>query len=222
METSIPNPHDEAQVTKQARSEQTRLVLVRAAAELLHREGYAASSMTDIAHAAGITKGGLYFHFKSKDEICQAVQNDAISMLRAYAERQRRRPLSPIQRLIDLTQVLMSWMATEPVAGASLRMAREVGTTNELFLAFSREWNDLVRRGVRDAERYGALREPAPVQVTALLIAVMTLGIEMLVATKIASREADLSKSLADLWTLVLPAITSDHAHLQVRGSARR
>lgn len=208
-------------MTKQARSEQTRLVLIRAAAELLHREGYAASSMSGIAHAAGITKGGLYFHFKSKDEICQAVQNEAIAMLRAYADRQRRRRLSPIQRLIDLTHVLVSWLDSEPAAGASLRMAREVGGTNELFLAFTREWYDLVRRGVRDAERFGALGTRAPAHVTALLVAVMTLGVEMLVATRVEAEGTNLAESLADMWSLVLPEITSDHAKLDVRGSSR-
>lgn len=39
------------------------------AAEVIHRQGYHATSMDDIAHAAGITKPGLYYYLKSKEEL---------------------------------------------------------------------------------------------------------------------------------------------------------
>jgi AcrR family transcriptional regulator len=200
------------------------MVLIRAAAELLHQDGYLASSMADIASAAGITKGGLYFHFKSKDEVCEAVQDAAIAMLRAYADQQSTWPLSAIQRLIDLTHTLMSWLDSEPVAGASLRMAREVGANNELFVAFSRAWYEHIRQGIRDAEANGELGDRVPVDVATLLVAVMSLGIEMLVATKTMHADTDLSAGLADMWSVVLPEITgsAEHTDLEPRGSSYR
>jgi AcrR family transcriptional regulator len=40
-----------------------------AAAEVIHTKGYHATSMDDIAAAANITKPGLYYYIKSKDEL---------------------------------------------------------------------------------------------------------------------------------------------------------
>jgi TetR/AcrR family transcriptional regulator, cholesterol catabolism regulator len=40
-----------------------------AAAEVIHTKGYHATSMDDIAKAAGITKPGLYYHITSKEQL---------------------------------------------------------------------------------------------------------------------------------------------------------
>lgn len=36
---------------------------------LFGRKGYHATTMADLAHATGLTKGGLYCHFKNKEEL---------------------------------------------------------------------------------------------------------------------------------------------------------
>ncbi|MEZ4674404.1 MAG: helix-turn-helix domain-containing protein [Caldilineaceae bacterium] len=52
-------------------------------AELLMRYGYDKMSMNDIAEAAGISKGAIYLHFASKDELFEAI---FYREFRAYAE----------------------------------------------------------------------------------------------------------------------------------------
>ncbi len=47
--------------------------IVAVAAELFHQHGYAQVSLADIAAAAGIQKGNLSYHFKSKDALMLAV-----------------------------------------------------------------------------------------------------------------------------------------------------
>ena len=49
--------------------QQRRRQLLRAAGELFARQGYRGTSTEQIARRAGLTKGALYFHFHSKEDI---------------------------------------------------------------------------------------------------------------------------------------------------------
>jgi AcrR family transcriptional regulator len=48
---------------------QRRAELLDAAAEVFRLKGYEGATTEDIARQAGVTKGALYFHFKSKEDI---------------------------------------------------------------------------------------------------------------------------------------------------------
>lgn len=51
----------------------TRDQIVAQADDLFYRHGFASTSFADIAAAVGISRGNFYHHFKSKDEILDAV-----------------------------------------------------------------------------------------------------------------------------------------------------
>ena len=53
----IPSPH------------QSKTKLLGAAFDVIRAKGYAASTVDDICHAAGVTKGSFFYHFKSKDDL---------------------------------------------------------------------------------------------------------------------------------------------------------
>jgi TetR/AcrR family transcriptional repressor of nem operon len=46
--------------------------LLDAALTVIRTQGYAATTVDDICHAAGVTKGSFFHHFKSKDELALA------------------------------------------------------------------------------------------------------------------------------------------------------
>jgi TetR/AcrR family transcriptional repressor of nem operon len=87
------------------KGEETRQHIIVAAASLFNQRGYAGCSMGDVMEATGLEKGGLYRHFKSKEELAaealaysvgesvrlrvQAIDPtaDALTSLRAYIER---------------------------------------------------------------------------------------------------------------------------------------
>ena len=52
-----------------ADAEKTREDLIQAAARLFETRGYANTSINDICDAIGITKGALFHHFKSKQDV---------------------------------------------------------------------------------------------------------------------------------------------------------
>ncbi len=55
------------------KGETTRLQIEDAAIELFMKNGYHGTSMRQIAEQAGLALGGIYNHFKSKDEIFEAI-----------------------------------------------------------------------------------------------------------------------------------------------------
>ena len=61
---------------KLKKGEVTRLAVEDAALELFMEQGYHATSMRQIADKAGLALGGIYNHFKSKDEIFEALVVD--------------------------------------------------------------------------------------------------------------------------------------------------
>lgn len=190
-------------MTKQARSEHTRLLLLDAAAELLRREGYAATSMVDIAREAGVTKGGLYFHFTSKDEICDGVQEVAVAVLHTHVEREPTLQAPALDRLTDLGRALMGWLATEAAVGASFRMAREMGAKDARFIRFAQAWVAQVHQYVEAARGAGELGIDMPSDEVALLAAVTLVGLEAVAATSTITTGADLARKLTDLWRIV-------------------
>ena len=58
------------------KGEMTRLTIEDAAVELFIEQGYHATSMRQIADKAGLALGGIYNHFKSKEEIFEAIVVD--------------------------------------------------------------------------------------------------------------------------------------------------
>lgn len=53
-----------------------RAAILEAAHQLFNRNGFQKTRMDDVAALAGLTKGGLYFHFKDKQSLYEAVMFD--------------------------------------------------------------------------------------------------------------------------------------------------
>src|SRR5580698_11473375 len=58
-----------ARVTRAESKERTRQRLLTEAKKLFHERGYAATSLEQIAEAAEVTKGAIYGHFASKEDL---------------------------------------------------------------------------------------------------------------------------------------------------------
>jgi TetR/AcrR family transcriptional regulator, cholesterol catabolism regulator len=57
-----------------------RQEILRTAARLFQQRGYDATSMNDVAAALKLSKGGLYHHFQSKDEILYNIMSHAMDI----------------------------------------------------------------------------------------------------------------------------------------------
>ena len=71
-----------------------RQEILRAAARLFQQQGYDATSMNDVAAALKLSKGGLYHHFQSKDEILFDLMNHAMDITED-------RVINPVKAIAD-------------------------------------------------------------------------------------------------------------------------
>jgi AcrR family transcriptional regulator len=72
----------------------SRQEILRTAARLFQQRGYDATSMNDVANALKLSKGGLYHHFQSKDEILFEIMNHAMEIT-------EERVLAPVRAVSD-------------------------------------------------------------------------------------------------------------------------
>lgn len=61
--------------TREKRLEHTRSLLLDAAEGVFAEKGFAPATLDDIAHAAGYTKGAIYKHFTTKEDLFLAVSD---------------------------------------------------------------------------------------------------------------------------------------------------
>ncbi len=74
--------------------------IVEAAQKLFYKQGYAATSFSDIAQAADIPRGNFYYYFKTKDEILGSVIENRLQELRTRLEHWDRHVAKPRDRLL--------------------------------------------------------------------------------------------------------------------------
>jgi TetR/AcrR family transcriptional repressor of nem operon len=83
-----------------AKGERTRRRIVGHATELIYSKGYSKTTIDDVIKAAGVTKGSFYFHFSSKEELGEAVIENAASFIHdRFAKVLQREDLPPRERL---------------------------------------------------------------------------------------------------------------------------
>ena len=97
-----------------AKGELTRRNIIEKSLQLFSVKGYFNTSINDILQATGLTKGGLYCHFKSKEDVWRAVYDDAVDIWHAVVfkdVRPIRDPLERIERTVE--NVLIGYLGRE-------------------------------------------------------------------------------------------------------------
>jgi AcrR family transcriptional regulator len=71
---------------REAKREARKQEILAAATAVFAQKGFDGASMDDIVQASGLSKGGLYWHFKSKDDIIAAILNEFFSQEMNFLE----------------------------------------------------------------------------------------------------------------------------------------
>lgn len=90
-----------------------RARLVAAAAELLHQQGVQRTTLADIAAAADVPLGNVYYYFKTRDDIVHAVIDHREAQIQQALEvmSQRRTPKARLKALAELWSTSADEMA---------------------------------------------------------------------------------------------------------------
>src|ERR1700733_9246908 len=61
-----------------SKAQDTRMMILRKAFEVIYRQGYQATSIDEIIASTAVTKGAFFYHFKNKEEMGLAVINEIL------------------------------------------------------------------------------------------------------------------------------------------------
>ena len=143
--------------------ERTRERLLQAAFREIYRSGFQSASLDTILAAAGVTKGALYYHFKSKEALGYAIVEEVI------APDLRAKWLRPLQRRRDPIETLIAIVQSESVRPEDVRggcplnnLAQEMSPLDEGFrkrlaMVFQ-AWRGGVAAALREGQAHGKVR----------------------------------------------------------------
>ncbi|MFC7309325.1 ScbR family autoregulator-binding transcription factor [Streptomyces monticola] len=143
---------------QQERAVQTRLQILDAAAELFDRNGYAGTSVKNVADHVGMTKGAVYFHYPTKEALTIAVVEAHYNRWPVLLEAVQAKGLGPMDTLVELLDQTATTFRDDVVVqgGARLQMEQPLpeGVLPEPYVG----WISLLEQLLTEAEEAGELR----------------------------------------------------------------
>ncbi|CAH1694806.1 Transcriptional regulator TetR family [Hyphomicrobiales bacterium] len=86
---------------------ETRRQIVDAADRLFYAHGFDATSFADIANEVGLSRGNFYYHFKTKDEILDAVIAQRVATTNAMLDAWEEDATSPADCIRSFARILI-------------------------------------------------------------------------------------------------------------------
>jgi TetR/AcrR family transcriptional repressor of nem operon len=189
---------------------ETRRRILAVAADAFAERGYAGTSLSDVLKASGVTKGGFYFHFPSKEALALAtLRNKQEQWAGVVMAAVLRRPRA-VEQLDAMVEALCDLHEQDRACRAINRLCTELGDEHpELRPQLSTQlttWMDMVAAIIRKGQEEGDIR-PEVDPATAAEIAVESfIGLETV--SEMLTGRADLRRRARDFRDLWLDAIS--------------
>lgn len=150
--------------------------IITAAADVLHRSGYEATTMKDIAAAVNLTAASLYHHFKNKDALLLAVLEGGLDYAIERIEPIIESDKKSAQKLREMTHVHVVSLTENTAVGAAMvfeirallnvkapvqangqgeDLDEDFAARRDAFFARRDYFEDLFRRVIRDGVERG-------------------------------------------------------------------
>jgi AcrR family transcriptional regulator len=147
---------------RRADGERSREKILQAAAELATLEGLNGLSIGRLADAVGMSKSGLYAHFRSKEELQLATVETASRILSAELEPGMAAPPGKA-RIVALCDAFLSHVERRVFPGGcffasgAAELATQPGRVRDAIATSYRDWIALLQEEVRTAQGAGEI-----------------------------------------------------------------
>jgi AcrR family transcriptional regulator len=172
-------PGDEARPSK---GEASRTTILLTAAKLATTKGLDGLSIGDLAAAVGMSKSGLYAHFKSKEELELATIETAAAIFDSEVLQPAARAHAGTERLAALVDAFLSHLGRRVFPGGCFfaSVAAELdtrpGPARDRVVHVLDTWFSLLRQCILDAQARGEIDPRADVAQTVFEIQAMLLA----------------------------------------------
>ena len=188
------------------RADTTRQQILRAASHQFALKPYSSVSLDDILAEAEVTKGAMYFHFRSKHALATAIVERRADLARGTVDELLARKLSSLETLIDITYFVAAEDIGDDSARAAFNLLESIGRTGGLQATVLGRWvRTFAWIGERAIGEGDVVKERDPEEIARLLVS-MYLGLRQI------SNPAEPERFLSDLeksWGLALPGFAN-------------
>lgn len=186
------------------RADTTRHQILRAAAHQFARRAYHDVGLDDILAEAELTKGAMYFHFRSKHALAVAIIDQHIAAGRVAVQELLAKQLSGLETLIDFSYLAAVRDINQDVSRAAGHLLESVGRTEGLQARLLDGWIDALAQVVERAIAEGDIAPRCAPDDVGRLVVSMYMGLRQTSALDDPQRYLlDLEKN----WILVLYGI---------------
>ncbi|KAB8152306.1 TetR family transcriptional regulator [Kordia sp. TARA_039_SRF] len=118
------------------KAEKTAAYIIETVAPIFNKNGYAATSISDITNATGLTKGAIYGNFKNKEELAIASFKYMVKLLMKELVKHMDKSDSPIEKLYLITDFYRNYyLYTNKMGGCPiLNVGVDANNQNTLLL----------------------------------------------------------------------------------------
>ncbi|MFC9945483.1 ScbR family autoregulator-binding transcription factor [Streptomyces pratensis] len=183
-------------MARQQRAIRTRRIFLEAAAEVFDEHGYDAATIAAILDRAGLTRGALYFHFTSKEELARGVLQEAVTSDGVTPQTFK------LQEWVDIALLLAYRLPREPLLSASIRLSVDPRARG----LFGTRWPDWISLGTEiltEAKERGELLPHVDPGATSRLFVGAWTGVQLV--TESMAEPPELVAEISALFELILP-----------------
>ncbi|MBV7335163.1 TetR/AcrR family transcriptional regulator [Chloroflexi bacterium TSY] len=189
-------------------NEERKQRILDAAAELFIHYGYDKTTVSDVARAAGVSKGAIYLHFKSKDELFEGLlMRETMTYQKRWLELIDADPKGGT--IGGMYKSILYAMESSPLISAMFRQdGRVLGSyLRKPGTLFSRRNQSIRYEFVKMMQDVGAVRKDVDPKVTAHIMDMLAYGLVSVGEVKDPEKippTADIIEGIADIMDRAL------------------
>ncbi len=184
----------------------TRAQILRAACREFAGKAYSSVSLDDILANAEVTKGAMYFHFRSKHALAEAIIDERTAITRGSIHEIMGRKLSGLETIVDIVYLVAAQDYTTEIGQAGLNLMDSVGRIEGVQAKRLDEWIRGMAAAVARAVHEGDIAEGRDPEDVARLIISMYTGTRL--TTELNNAEQFL-RNMEKNWNLILPGFAA-------------
>jgi AcrR family transcriptional regulator len=186
------------------RADATRRQILRAASHQFARRAYHDVGLDDILAEAELTKGAMYFHFRSKHALAVAIIEKQTAAGNVAVEELLTRGLSGLETLIDFSYLIAVGDIKTDGVRAGLNLLESVGRSEGLQKKLLEEWAKALASVVEQAIAEGDISGDCDPQDVGRLIVSLHMGLRQ---TSNLEEPEQFLQHLEKCWLLMLTGI---------------
>jgi AcrR family transcriptional regulator len=161
----------------------TRQNIIDKAMQLFSVQGYFHTSIADVVKATGLTKGGLYGHFRNKEEIWYAVYDECVRIWKGVVFEGVREIADPLERIGKvIANNLKNYLGGGVFKGGCflcnslVELSGQDAAMSSYVLQGFQSFSALLRQWLAEAEQQGLLKEGLNLNAVAIFMMISLNG----------------------------------------------